>query len=128
MNNNFHINSMLTTLLTENPYPDRGGRTELSSDQTIFESTHVLGALELHDLEKVSSAFLSGQLSGTCLIRGYFGLGRSGQRPFFAWTSTWVPLITSMLTLKNKGVNHNLISHAFVNTIVKLIYLIYSIN
>ena len=30
--------------------PERGGQTKLSSDQTIFERTLVLGALELHGL------------------------------------------------------------------------------
>ena len=40
------------------------------------------GALELHGLEKASSALLSGQWSGTCLIRGHFVLGRSDQRQF----------------------------------------------
>ena len=54
----------------------------MTSDQTIFERTHVLGALELHGLEKTSSALLSGQWSGFCLIRGHVGLGRSGQRQF----------------------------------------------
>ena len=39
----------------------KSGQTELSSDQTIFERTHVLGALELHGLEKASIALLSGQ-------------------------------------------------------------------
>ena len=58
----------------------------MSSDQTIFERTHVLGALGLHGLEKASSALLSGQWSGTCLIRGHFGLGRSDQRQFRAHT------------------------------------------
>ena len=67
--------------------PGRGGQTELSSDQTIFERTHVLGALELHGLEKASTALLSGQWSGTCLIRGHTGLGRSDQRQFEAHTS-----------------------------------------
>ena len=66
--------------------PGRGGQTELSSDQTIFERTHVLGALELHGLEKASSALLSGQWSGTCLIRGHFGLGRSDQRSLWSGT------------------------------------------
>ena len=56
-------------------------------DQTSFERTHVPGALELHGLEKASSALLSGQWSGTCLIRGHFGLGRSDQRQFQAHTS-----------------------------------------
>ena len=67
-------------------FPGRGGQTELSSDQTIFERTHVLGALELHGLEKASSALLSGQWSGTCLIRGHFGLGRSDQRSLWSGT------------------------------------------
>ena len=52
----------------------------MTPDQTSFERTHVPGALELHGLEKTSSAFSSGQWSGTCLIRGHFGLGRSDQR------------------------------------------------
>ena len=72
---------------TKSCYPGRGGQTELSSDQTIFERTHVLGALELHDLEKASSALLSGQWSENCLIRGHFGLARSDQRQFPAHTS-----------------------------------------
>ena len=41
--------------------PGRGGQTEVTSDQTIFECTHFLGALELHGLEKASRALLSGQ-------------------------------------------------------------------
>ena len=57
--------------------PGRGGQTEVTSDQTIFERTHVPGALELHGLEKTSSALLSGQWSGSCLIRGHVGLGQS---------------------------------------------------
>ena len=60
--------------------PGRGGQTEVTPDQTSFERTHVPGALELHGLEKASSALLSGQWSGTCLIRGHFVLGRSDQR------------------------------------------------
>ena len=64
------------------PYPGRGGQIEVTSDQTLFECTHVLGALELHGLEKTSNALLSGQWSGTCLIRGRVGLGRSDQRQF----------------------------------------------
>ena len=69
----------------------------MSSDETIFERTHVLGTLELHGLDKASSALLSGQWSGTCLvrghlvwgglIRGHFGLGRFDQRQFQAHTS-----------------------------------------
>ena len=55
-----------------NYYPGRGGQTEVTPDQTSFERTHVPGALELHGLEKASSALLSGQWSGTCLIRGSF--------------------------------------------------------
>ena len=65
---------------------DRGDQTKVTSDQTIFESTHVIGALELHCLEKVSSAFLAEQWSGSFLIRGHFGLGWSGQRQFRAHT------------------------------------------
>ena len=61
-----------------------GGQTEVNSDQTIFERTHVLGALELHGLEKTSSALLSGQWSGTCLIKGHFVLERSDKRQFQA--------------------------------------------
>ena len=61
-------------------HPGRGGQTEQTSDQTIFERTHVLGALELHGLEKYSSALLYGQWSGSRLIRGHFGRGRSDQR------------------------------------------------
>ena len=59
----------------------------MTSDQTIFERTQVLGALELRGLEKASSAIFSGQLSETLLIRGHFGLGRSDQRQFEAQTS-----------------------------------------
>ena len=66
--------------------PDRGGQTEVTPDQTSFERTHVPGALELHGLEKASSALSSGQWSGTCLIRGHFGLGRSDQRRLRAHT------------------------------------------
>ena len=69
------------------PYPGWGGQTEVTPDQTSFERTHVPGALELHGLEKASSALLSGQWSGTCLIIGHFGLGRSDQRQFQAHTS-----------------------------------------
>ena len=54
----------------------------MTRDQTIFERTHVHDALESHGLEKISSALLSGQWSGTCLIRSHFGLGRSDQRQF----------------------------------------------
>ena len=54
----------------------------MTPDQTSFERTHVPGALELHGLEKASSALLSGQWSGSCLIRGHAGLGRSDQRQF----------------------------------------------
>ena len=68
-------------------FPGRTGQTELSCDQTIFERTHILGALKLHGLEKASSALLSGQWSGTCLIRSHFGLGRYDQRQFQAHTS-----------------------------------------
>ena len=77
---------LLANILLVLRYPGRGGQTELSSDQTIFERTHVLSALE-YGLEKASSALLSGQWSGTCLIRGHFGLGRSDQRQFQAHTS-----------------------------------------
>ena len=59
----------------------------MTPDQTSFERTHVPGALELHGLQKASSALLSGQWSGTCLIRGNFVLGRSDQRQFQAHTS-----------------------------------------
>ena len=69
-----------------NLFTVRGGQTEMSSDQTIFERTHVLGVLELHGLEKASSALLSGQWSGTCLIRGHFGLGRTDQRSLWSGT------------------------------------------
>ena len=69
------------------PFPGRGGQTEVTPDQTSFERPHVPGALELHCLEKASSALLSGQWSGTCLIRGHFVLGRSDQRQFQAHTS-----------------------------------------
>ena len=68
-------------------HPGRGGQTEVTPDQTSFERTHVPGALELHGLEKALSAFSCGQWSATCLIRGHFGLGRSGQRQFRAHTS-----------------------------------------
>ena len=54
--------------------PGRGGQTEVTPDQTSFKRTHVPGALELHGLEKASIALSSGQWSGTCLIRGHFGL------------------------------------------------------
>ena len=66
--------------------PGWGGQTEVTPDQTSFERTHVPGALELHGLEKASSALLSGQWSGSCLIRGHVGLGRSDQRQFWAQT------------------------------------------
>ena len=59
----------------------------MTPDQTSFERTHVPGALELHGLEKASSALLSRQWSGTCLIRGHFVLGQSDQRQFHAHTS-----------------------------------------
>ena len=68
-------------------YPGRGGQTKVTPDQTSFERTHVPVALELHGLEKASSALLSGQWSRTCLIRGHFVLGRSDQRQFQAHTS-----------------------------------------
>ena len=76
------LNSWTVSGLCFNACPGRGGQTEVTSDQTIFERTHVLGALELHGLEKTSSALLSGQWSGSCLIRGHVGLGRSDQRQF----------------------------------------------
>ena len=66
--------------------PGRGGQTEVTPDQTSFERTHVPGALELHGLEKASSALLSGQWSGTCLIRSHFVLGRSDQRSLWSGT------------------------------------------
>ena len=66
--------------------PGRGGQTEVTPDQTSFERTHVPGALELHGLEKASRALLSGQWSGTCLIRGHFVLGRSDQRSLWSGT------------------------------------------
>ena len=78
---------MLIEFLKQNYYPGRGGQTEVTPDQTSFERTHVPGALDLHGLEKASSALLSGQRSGTCLIRGHFVLGRSDQRQFHAHTS-----------------------------------------
>ena len=60
--------------------PGRGAHTAVISDQTIFERTQALGALELHGLEKASSALYSGQWSGqrqfqahTSLIKGCFG-------------------------------------------------------
>ena len=61
-------------------YPGRGGQTKVTPDQTSFERTLVPGALDIYGLEKASSALSSGQLSGTRLIRGGFGLGRSDQR------------------------------------------------
>ena len=67
-------------------HPGRGGQTEVTPDQTSFERTHVPSALELHGLEKASSALLSGQWSGTCLIRGHFVLGRSDQRSLWSGT------------------------------------------
>ena len=73
---------MLESWATGDVIPGRGGRTEVTSDQTIFERTHVLGALKLHGLEKVSSALLSGQWSGICLMRG--GFERT-----FVWTMIW---------------------------------------
>ena len=66
--------------------PRKGGQAELISDQTIFERTHVLGALELHGLEKASSALMSGQWSGTCLIRGQFGLIRGSFKRTVVWS------------------------------------------
>ena len=66
--------------------PGRGGQTEVTPDQTSFGRTHVPGALELHGLKKASSALLSGQWSGTCLIRGHFVLGRSDQRSLWSGT------------------------------------------
>ena len=67
-------------------FPVRGGQTEVTPDQTSFERTHVPGALEIHGLEKASSALLSGQWSGTCLIRGHFVLGLSDQRSLWSGT------------------------------------------
>ena len=61
-------------------FTGQGVQTEVTFDQTIFVRTHVLGALQLHCLEKASSALLSGQWCGTCLIRSYFGLGQSDER------------------------------------------------
>ena len=84
----------MNTLKKSSGNPGRGGQTELSSDQTIFERTHVLGALELHGLEKASSALLSGQWSGTCVIRGHFGLGRSDQRSLWSGT-VWSEAVSS---------------------------------
>ena len=66
--------------------PGRGGQTEVTPNQTSFERTHVPGALELHGMEKASSALLSGQWAGTCLIRGHFDLGRSDQRSLWSGT------------------------------------------
>ena len=74
------------TLTGWNPSPGRGGQTEVTPDQTSFERTHVPGALELHGLEKSSSALLTGQWSGTCQIRGHFVLGRSDQRSLWSGT------------------------------------------
>ena len=69
-------------------YSGRGGQTEVTPDQTSFERTHVSGALELHGLEKASSALLSGQWSGTSgLIRGHFGLRWFDHRQFRTHTS-----------------------------------------
>ena len=73
-------------IISVHSYPGRGGQTEVTPDQTSFERTHVPGALELHGLEKASSALLSGQWSGTCLIRGHFVLGRSDQRSLWSGT------------------------------------------
>ena len=61
-------------------YPCRGGQTEVTPDQTIFERTHVPGPLELHGLEKALSEIWSGQWPETCLITDHFGVGRSDQR------------------------------------------------
>ena len=80
------IEKKLKSIRTDK-YPGRGGQTEVTPDQTSFERTYVPGVLELHGLEKASSALLSGQWSGTCLIRGHFVLGRSDQRQFQAHTS-----------------------------------------
>ena len=63
-------------------HPGQDGQTEVTPDQTSFERTHVPGALEFYGLEKASSALLSGQWSGPCLIRGHVGLGRSDHRQF----------------------------------------------
>ena len=67
-------------------YTCRGGQTEVTPDQTIFERTHVPGALELHGLKKALSALWPGQCTQTCLIRDHFGVGRSDQRQFCAHT------------------------------------------
>ena len=75
-------------------FPGRGGQTEVTPDQTSFERTHVPGVLELHGLEKASSALLSGQWSGTCLIRGHFVLGRSDQRSLWSGT-VWSEAVSS---------------------------------
>ena len=75
-------------------HPGRGGQTEVTPDQTSFERTHVPGALELHGLEKASSALLSGQWSGTCLIRGHVVLGRSDQRSIWSGT-VWSEAVSS---------------------------------
>ena len=75
-------------------YPGRGGQTEVTPDQTSFERTHAPGALELHGLEKASSALLSGQWSGTCLIRGHFVLGQSDQRSLWSGT-VWLEAVSS---------------------------------
>ena len=39
-----------------NHCPGRGGQTEVTPNHTIFERTHVPGALELHGLKKASSS------------------------------------------------------------------------
>ena len=83
----FQNNQILRSLIEIKRSPGRGGQTEVTPDQTSFERTHVPGALKLHGLEKASSALSSGQWSGTCLIRGHFGLGRSDQRQFRTHTS-----------------------------------------
>ena len=63
-------------------HPGRSGQTEVTLNQINFERTLVPGALELIGLEKASSALWSVQLSGTCLIRGHFGMERSDQSQF----------------------------------------------
>ena len=77
---------MMMVLNEQRNDPGRGGQTEVTPDQTSFERTHVPDALELHGLEKASSALLSGQWSGTCMIRGHFVLGQSDQRALWSGT------------------------------------------
>ena len=63
-------------------YPRRGGQTEVTSDQTSFERTHVVSALGLYGLEKTSSALLS----GTCVIKDNNGLIRGNFERFLVWS------------------------------------------